>query len=425
MDSVYNNLVASYLTGSRRNYGVKNVHKKYELKEHYYDIVSLNKKTPLYIISLNDERQEYVINIKDQSLILNDKIEQYADESQQIFSKKSAWSENSSVNARIISDDYDNLPEDFNILVKRLACTQINKGTEYYPDGHGLPDGEYSFQVNVNDNMYKFDYTIMDKAQNVDVMRNLAEILNRSDIGINAGVETSDNNKVYMTFESADTGSSGEPTFTFSDRITKGQLNGIVSYYGLNHINRNPGCAEFMIDDVSRHTLTNKFIMNRSLEVTLNSITEDSVHIGYSHDGSDTFSSVQGILDSFNSLVDTTNNFKKITGEQSKLNREFEVIVKDDLSEIESAGLSYDEEGHLVMERHIAGKAFESGEFQKIMAADGRFMQRLSDKCHVVSLNPMEYINKLVVTYPDYSKQGFNSSYVSSLYSGMIFNYFC
>lgn len=424
MGAVYNNLVASYLEPVKRKYDVRDVHKKNELKKYYGDMVSINKKMPLYIVELNDARQKYVLDIKEHSMSLADRIDDLKEQSGSLMSHKKAWTDSSFIDARIITNDYDQLPEDFDISVSQLAQTQRNRGTEYYPDGRGLPGGDYSFKLSVNDSQYKFNYTIKNKAKNIDVMQNLVDYINKANVGVTASVGVADDKKVYLQFESLETGDSGEPIFSFRDRLIDDQVSGIVGYYGINRIVQKSKSAEFSIDGIERHTLSNRFVMNKSLEVSLNDTTDEPVHVGYTLEGKNAFELVENVFDAYNNMVDTSNLYEEETGEHPRLNTELELLLQNDLSEMESVGITY-ENGHLGIDRYLAGTAFREGDFQKLMAPDGRLLRKLSDKCRAVNLNPMEYVNKRMVTYPDYSKQVFPSAYVSSLYSGMIFNYYC
>ena len=52
------------------------------------------------------------------------------------------------------------------------------------------------------------------------------------------------------------------------------------------------------------------------------------------------------------------------------------------------------------------------------------FSDDLNKKCRQVSIDPMNYVDKKIVAYKNPGKS-FYSPYVTSNYSGMLFNYFC
>mgnify|MGYP000780743947 FL=1 len=70
-------------------------------------------------------------------------------------------------------------------------------------------------------------------------------------------------------------------------------------------------------------------------------------------------------------------------------------------------------------------QAIEDGDMQKLFSKESPFVNRLFTKMDSVKLNPVEYIDKKIVSYPDYSKPAKGYSYITSLYSGLIFNSYC
>ena len=70
----------------------------------------------------------------------------------------------------------------------------------------------------------------------------------------------------------------------------------------------------------------------------------------------------------------------------------------------------------------IEGLAAEKHEAGSIAQKVGELYNIAMDS---VKLNPVEYIDKKIVSYPDYSKPAKGYSYITSLYSGLIFNSYC
>ena len=55
---------------------------------------------------------------------------------------------------------------------------------------------------------------------------------------------------------------------------------------------------------------------------------------------------------------------------------------------------------------------------------DGLFA-KLSRKMSDIALNPVDYVDKVIVTYPNTARAGFSNPYLTSIYSGMMFNSYC
>ena len=85
----------------------------------------------------------------------------------------------------------------------------------------------------------------------------------------------------------------------------------------------------------------------------------------------------------------------------------------------------FEEEGTIRIDESLAVQAINDGEMQKLFSKDSDLSKRLLGKSESVKLDPMEYVDKLLVSYPNYTKEGVGYSYITSLYSGMLFNYYC
>ena len=112
---------------------------------------------------------------------MND-IKDYYDNMEDNYSKMQAVTDSFKVEAAIVSKEYDNLPEEFDIEVKQLASNQENRSKAFYADGKGLPSGNYSFEVRVNEHRYNLKYTIGKNTQNVNVLKDIARMINKGNI---------------------------------------------------------------------------------------------------------------------------------------------------------------------------------------------------------------------------------------------------
>ena len=77
------------------------------------------------------------------------------------------------------------------------------------------------------------------------------------------------------------------------------------------------------------------------------------------------------------------------------------------------------------MDESLATQAAQDGDMEKLIGRDSALNRRLRKKNEEIKLNPMDYIQKKIVSYPDYGKPPKGYSYITSLYSGMLFNYYC
>ena len=134
---------------------------------------------------------------------------------------------------------------------------------------------------------------------------------------------------------------------------------------------------------------------------------------------------VQDFVDDYNTIVKNNVSFEKKTDTPAKLLRELKGIIGSSKNELETAGLNFNQDGAIELDTSLAMQAIEDGDMQKLFSKESPFVNRLFTKMDSVKLNPVEYIDKKIVSYPDYSKPAKGYSYITSLYSGLIFNSYC
>lgn len=121
-------------------------------------------------------------------------------------------------------------------------------------------------------------------------------------------------------------------------------------------------------------------------------------------------------MNSYNQLVDIARNG---SGQKnaSRLFRDITGIAKRNKNALQSIGLTIDENGYL-------NKTDESDNtqisrlFDEELSDFRRDIKRTTDK---MTLNPLDYIDKIIVTYPN-TTGTYPNPYNPSRYSGLLFN---
>jgi flagellar hook-associated protein 2 len=424
--NVYNYYLGNYAPKPMTKY---DTHKSSELRSVMKNITKITQSSPVYLVDLSKAKQEYALNIKDAAISLNNTLMMLSDDSSEnVFSQKKAHSsDEEQASARIVTEDYDSLPEAPMIRVNSLASSQVNLGNEYYNTGKGLSAGTYRFRISVNEDNYDFQYNIRKDATHREVIDGLSSFINKAKIGLTATPVSRSADKIMMRVESNMTGSSmGEDIFSFEDRTGEnGDGRGIVSYYNLNNVVSHPTSASFELNGETKSALSNTFTLGRALEVSLYRPGEEGVQISYIPDSDKIIDSVQSIMDSYNKLVDSTEEYGKTSEQRPRLVQEYRRIMAPFQSDLESCGISFDESGRMQMDQSLTQQAALEGDVERLFGKDSSLSRRISQKNEEIKLNPMEYIDKTLVSYPDFGKPPRGFSYITSLYSGMLFNYYC
>ena len=218
----------------------------------------------------------------------------------------------------------------------------------------------------------------------------------------------------------------GRNIFTFADRPgDNGNGKGLVSYYNLNNVVAHPKSASFEMNGVPKTTLSNTFTIGKSLEISLHSPGETAAKVSYIPDSEKILEGVHSIISSYNKLVDSTLEYSRRSSQRPRLVQEYRGLMAPFKSDLESSGITFDEQGRMELEESLAVQAALDGDVEKLFGEDSRLSQRIMTKNNEIKINPMEYVDKILVSYPDFGKPPRGFSYITSLYSGMIFNYYC
>ena len=423
MLQVYNYMLESYPIKREVMYPA---HKKSELKKVYNSIVNISRKSPLYKINLTQDNKEYTIRIKETALLLKSRLEEMSEPEKSGFhSKKAIVSDEELISAKLIGEDTEGLPEMMTFRVDNLASVQINLGKDLYDDSRGLPPGAYHFYGETPSGSYKLTFVHEERDENSNVMRKLVNYISQELPGVNASIEkgaASNYSRVVLMSEQA--GKNDEPAMSFSDE----NYYGIVEYFGLDRVEKQSESAEFSINDNMHTTSTNTFLLENRLQITLNSTSEKPVTVKIGRDSQKILSAVETVLDTYNSLVRIAHNRTAGTREHfraSKLISEMKSLEELYGEELTANGIKADEHGYLSLEPSLAVQAAQDGGMESLFTRENGFIARLIEKSESIAINPMEYLDKTVVTYPNSENKTFHNPYLTSMYSGMFFSSYC
>ena len=422
--AVYNNLIPTF----QPKYTTKFAHKSSELRTVVKRIRKETLSSPVYLLNFTNKKQSYVLGVKEASMKLEESLNVLADDSENaLFSKRKAHSSDpEQVNAELLDSENEHLPSAFSIQVKQLANAQVNEGKVLYETGKGLDAGSYQFKVTVNDVGYDFQYNIRRDANHREVIEGLAGFITKAKIGLVAEPYSPEEGKIGMRIESLSLGTSnGYDSFSFEDKIAEGRGKGIVSYYGLDRISVKPKNAVFDLNGTEKSSTENEFTLGNAVKVTLLKPSDEAAEVDYRPDSDLILEGVRDFVSNYNELVGHSVAYARDTDIPSKLLRELNGLMAPYKNELESYGMAFDDDGFIELDESLAADAVEKGEMQDMFRADSPMVLRLRAKSESVKINPMEYIDKRIVSYPNTSKPPRGYSYISSLYSGLLFNSYC
>lgn len=430
LNTVYNYYLTAYAP-TTNNTSRYDTHKKSELKNVYSSIVKQNKESPSYIIDTSRDTQAFAVGMKEGARQFSNTISSLSsDEDGDALSRKVASSsDNSIVSAKFIGNPTAIDPDlSFDISVEQLATTQINEGTYLNSDDEvDLEPNTYSFDISVNDTDYEFQFNIAEGDTNIDLQKKLEALINRSNIGISASVNEDGEGNSALVLESSATGISEDKDSLFSvsdDRTSK--TSGAVDYLGISNISRPATNASFTLNGLSRSAFSNTFTVDKQFEVNLKGVSgeDNSVSIGLKPDIDSMTDNINQLVDSYNAFIDKANAYTGSKVKTDTLLSDIRRTTSEYQSKLENLGLSFDEDRKINVDEDVLKESLSADDGEDNRSAIKGFTSALTRKLGQISLNPMNYVQKTMVAYKNPGKS-YPNPYVTSIYSGMMFNSYC
>lgn len=427
LNAVYNNYLTTYTPKALTRY---DTHKRSELRSVYNSIVKLNKDAPWYLPTTNKDTQHYAVDIKENARELHNTISQLGGlDNDILFHKKSAYSsDESAASASYIGspDTEEEIPA-IELEVRSLASSQENLGLFLPNERVSLPPDTYSFDVGINDMNYEFQFAVGESETNREVQERLVRLINNSDIGVRAELaEADDRTSLRLTSES--TGLSQGKAWLFSvtdDKTSK--RSGTVEYFGLNYTSRQASNASFTVNGEERSASANHFTVGKLFEIQLNGVTQESrpVRIGLKTDVESLTDNVAHLIGGYNEFIKAASSYLETQSKSRRLVNELKGIAGIYSSSLESMGVTLTKEGTLNLDRDLLRQtAAQSEDISETFGSLKSLSGMLLRKSDQISLNPMDYVEKTVVAYKN-PGHNYVSPYVTSAYSGMMFNSYC
>ncbi len=429
LNQVYNHYLTTY---TPKGFSQYDAHKKSELRGVYNSIVKMNKDAPLYLLDNSSETKQFAVNVKEDARMLRNTISSLGVNHTSLLNKKTAYSTNEDIaTAKYIGENesFNNsdLPS-FTLKVDSLATSQVNMGA-FLPDGKPpLSPGGYSFDVNINDMNYEFQFNIKEDESNLDIQKRLERLISTSDIGLEASIIGDDTGRSALRIASTATGLSEGKTaiFNISDDNTS-KASGTVDYFGLNYMAIQPRNARFNINGDDLSTASNSFMVEKQFEITLtgvNSEDSDPVTIGLKTDVDSLTDNVNSLIGGYNTFIRAVNDATDNLSRGQKLLKDMKSLTTAYQYELSSVGINFEQDGTVTVDNNLFAQSVAENGSDDSTKPLRDFAASLMRKTSQISLDPMEYVDKTVVAYKNPGKN-FAAPYVTSPYSGMLFNSYC
>lgn len=427
INSVYNYYAAQY---GHREYSKYDTHSKAQLKSTFGRLQKINSQTPSYKIDFSDAALKYAIDLKENARELSQIADELSDEStDSITYKRSATSSSPQViDAEYIGDSCVQDYEPLEVTVSQLACPQTNTGNFLQPNSKPFAAGEYSFDLQVQDLTYQFEFGVNATDTVTDTQQKIARLINQADIGLNAQLLTDGLGNSAISITSDATGIRGiSPTIFHiqsqnssdaSDSNTE-----LVSTLGLDRVTQYPANAVYSVNGTTATSVSNEVTIDNNYVLTFFDTTGKApVTISMNTDTDAIADSIGELIGGYNNLISVTANDANEHFEgNEKLKKDFAGIAKSYNHLLNENGLSVTDNGKIAVDRDAIISAADNGTLGDIFSGLNAFKQAVQKKAEDISLNPMDYVNNKIIAYKNPLRPT-NDPYNLSAYTGMIFD---
>lgn len=423
ISSAYQYYISTYASRESSRY---DTHKRNELRNTYNTIVRLNKKSPLYKINLTENVQCFAIDLKESARAFRNVLLDTVSDEESAFVEKAAYSSDEAVlSTEYIGSDPSGESDGsaYQIEVHNLASPQVNTGDFVASNRLDLKPDQYSFDLTVGESSYEFQFKVAENHTNLQIQQKLANLINRSNVGVSAHVLKDGNGSSSLEIAALQTGCSDYRGYAFqiSDANTS-KARGSVALFGLNQISHPATNASVTINGAPAASPSNTFSIGKTYSVTLKNTTQPGspVEIGMKRSVDTVVKNMNRLADSFNSLHSLTKNSSENLV-SNKLKKDLNYITQRFRSTLDSSGLMVQEDGSLKTDEALIVQSAEDGTLEANSEQITGFRNALLRQMEHISLDPMNYLKRTMISYPN-PVRPYNNPYYPSVYSGMIFN---
>ncbi|MGN0485419.1 MAG: flagellar filament capping protein FliD [Lachnospiraceae bacterium] len=427
IQSAYTNLLQTYGRQINSRY---DVHRNSELRNVCHSIIKLNTDAPVYKLRDQNSARSFAVAIKAHAHEIQNVIASFSDAEdgiQQTFQRKVAVSSQPEIADVSYIGDAQPEASDFFLEIRQLATPQVNTGKFLLPDRRNFPPGDYSFGLETTSNFYEFQFFIEQSDKNPDVINNLSSLINQAKIGVTANVLTDEKERVALQISSDAVGcpSDQKPRFIIQPTNSPASEHVVVTL-GIDQMNDPATNAVYSVDGTIYTSQSNTCNVGSDFELILHQTTNEQspVHIGFKPDSDAIFDHISILTDCYNQMLQTVSENLPPGRSNSALLQSMRGIAQKRQKVFHSFGLSVESNGEIRSDKTMLIQTIEQGNLKELYQTLTDFAKELSKKANTVSLDPVRYLDNIIILYKN---PGHNlaPTYLTSLYAGLFYDQIC
>ena len=236
-----------------------------------------------------------------------------------------------------------------------------------------------------------------------------------------------DKDEVALSLTSHQTGLGENEKALFSvNPASNSESINAMNLLGIHNITKPSGNSDFLLNGISQTSLSNTFTVNNAFELTLKKPTsgDTSVTIGFKANTDAVADNIGKLVDAYNGILKVAENYTATgDGQGNRLLSDMSSVSKSRSASLNEIGLMVAENGSITIDREKLADAISPERMEDTFAKLAEFRDAVGQKADNASVNPMKYVDKVVVEYKN-PGHTFAAPYMSSIYSGMMLDSF-
>jgi flagellar hook-associated protein 2 len=267
---------------------------------------------------------------------------------------------------------------------------------------------------------------VSDDETNLDILQKLSKLVNTSNLGINAKILSNDSGSSALELTSVQTGLSPNEDFLFSisPDASPGSTE-TMDILGIDQVTQQARNSSFLLNGASHTSLSNTFTINNVFALSLRGTTDtDVATIGFKPNADAIADNIQTLVDAYNKILSTAeDSAASSAGAGNKLHRDMASLSLSKQTSLQDIGLMVAADGTLSIDKDTLAEAVSPERADSTFETLSKFRDSIGEKAQSISVNPMNYVKKIIVAYKN-PGHNFATPYISSIYAGMMLDHY-
>ncbi|MGM0502892.1 MAG: flagellar filament capping protein FliD, partial [Bacillota bacterium] len=335
------------------------------------------------------------------------------EETDSVFNERIVSSSNTDV--LTASADSGASTTEYDIQVNQLARAQLNESASFTGDAeNSFTTGVNTIQISQGDQTEELSVSVLSGDTNSDVLNNLEQKINDSELDVNADIITNDDGTIQLQFESSETGT--------SDKFSVSNVSGdLAAQTNLDNTVRTARDAEYDVDGTSEVSTSNQVEIDEG-QVSLDLQATGSATVTASTDNEAVIEATQSFVDQFNETVSfLQDNFSH--SDSFETGQELVQIIDRNENDLSSIGIDTGINGSLSIDEEKLSQSLEE-DYEGVKETLGSVTGVVSEVNEEVEndlSDPTSQYSQLS-DFSLYDQSGQSTFPFSSMYSGSLFD---